>query len=277
MKDAYYFSHDSNARHDPKICMMRSDYGGEGYGWYWIIVEMLRDETEYKMRLQFVRYAVAMQLQCAPDAAEKYIDDCIKRYELFASDGDFFWSNSLIRRMEKRQVKSQKARKSAFSRWQDANALQMECERNANALQMECERNANALRTHDIKGKERKEKERKEKDIYRRIQHLTLAHDEYRKLCDTYGTEETDDILNQMENYAGLKKYRSAFLTATAWLKRRKADAANTAAKPQAPVNPGPGNPMLRAAGYLTPAEIFADQDRRYKADRVALGLEPLP
>lgn len=30
----------------------------------------------------------------------------------------------------------------------------------------------------------------------------------------------------------------------------------------------------IRAAGYLTPAEIFAEQERRYKADRIALGLD---
>ena len=31
-KDAYFFSHDCNARNDPKILALRSVYGAEGYG-----------------------------------------------------------------------------------------------------------------------------------------------------------------------------------------------------------------------------------------------------
>jgi len=43
-KDAYYFSHDSNARHDPNICEMRLNYGMEGYGLYWVMIEMMREQ-----------------------------------------------------------------------------------------------------------------------------------------------------------------------------------------------------------------------------------------
>lgn len=144
MKDAYYFSHDSNARNDPKICMMRVDYGCEGYGWYWIIIEMLRDESEYKMRLQYARKAVAMQLQCTPEAAEKFLKNCMEEYELFESDGEHFWSNSLIRRMGKKDEKSERARQAALSRW--------EKQGNADDKQTHSERNA-------IKEKEKKGKE----------------------------------------------------------------------------------------------------------------------
>jgi hypothetical protein len=45
MKDAYYFSHDTNARNDPKIAAMRQSYGVEGYGLYWIVVEMLAERN----------------------------------------------------------------------------------------------------------------------------------------------------------------------------------------------------------------------------------------
>ena len=40
-KDAYYFSHDANARLDPKNQAMICKYGMAGYGMYWIIIEML--------------------------------------------------------------------------------------------------------------------------------------------------------------------------------------------------------------------------------------------
>ena len=132
-KDAYYFSHDANARHDPNISEMRADYGSEGYGWYWIIIEMMREQADYKLKLCKCN-AFAMQMQCENDAAKKFIDDCLKRYELFTTDGEYFWSESLIRRMKMREEKSEKARQAALSRWEnndDANAMQTQCERNA--------------------------------------------------------------------------------------------------------------------------------------------------
>ena len=48
-KDAYYFSHDANARRDPRIAQMMSVYGFEGYGWYWALVEMMREQAQYKL------------------------------------------------------------------------------------------------------------------------------------------------------------------------------------------------------------------------------------
>ena len=37
----YYFAHDYEAASDPKILCMLSDYGGEGYGLYWRLIEAL--------------------------------------------------------------------------------------------------------------------------------------------------------------------------------------------------------------------------------------------
>ena len=65
-KDAYYFSHDANARQDPKILEMISVYGIEGYGRYWILVEMLREQSDYTLSLtgKYTFNALAMQMQC---------------------------------------------------------------------------------------------------------------------------------------------------------------------------------------------------------------------
>ena len=50
LKDAYYFSHDSNARNDEKIMAMRSVYGLPGYAMYFMIVEILREQSNYKIK-----------------------------------------------------------------------------------------------------------------------------------------------------------------------------------------------------------------------------------
>lgn len=133
-KDAYFFSHDSNARNDPKIAAMRGQYGSEGYGWFWMLIEMMREADGYRldMHSRYVWNAFALQLQCTTDAAQTFIEDCIDVFKLFESDGDYFWSNSLLRRMEHWEAKSEKRRAAANARWgKDANALQMDSKCNA--------------------------------------------------------------------------------------------------------------------------------------------------
>lgn len=127
-KDTYYFSHDSNALSDPKILSMRCDYQLEGYGLYWAIIEMLRNESTYKLSLDKTTYrAIQMQTHTKINV-EKYIQDCINEYKessqgngLFNTEGTYFWSESLLNRMSKmesvREKRSEAGKKSAEKRW----------------------------------------------------------------------------------------------------------------------------------------------------------------
>ncbi|MCO7128429.1 DUF4373 domain-containing protein, partial [Sporolactobacillus shoreicorticis] len=131
MKDAYYFSHDSNARYDPKILAMRAVFGMEGYGRYWCLIEILRDEDEYKLeKTKHLYDALAMQMQCERNAAKEFVDACINEFGLLCENDNFIWSESLITRMESKDKKSEKARKAAQKRWQksshDAGSVQMQ-------------------------------------------------------------------------------------------------------------------------------------------------------
>ena len=63
-KDAYFFSHDCNARNDPKILALRSVYGAEGYGVYFMLVEILREQPEYRLSVnKYIWNTLAMQMQ----------------------------------------------------------------------------------------------------------------------------------------------------------------------------------------------------------------------
>lgn len=157
MKDAFYFSHDSNARHDTKIGAMRSVYGMEGYGWYWVLIEMMREQETYRLRIsgKYDYKVLAKQMECEPDAAAQFVHDCINEFTgeeggLFLTDGDFIWSESLNRRMEKKEARSENAKKAAQARWGDAPAMQEQC-------------NSNAIKERKEK-KEIKESSNKEKD-----------------------------------------------------------------------------------------------------------------
>lgn len=172
MKDAFYFSHDCNARHDPKILALRSVYGMEGYGRYWILIEMLREQSDYRIMLtKYVWNALAMQMQCSASEAEEFVQNCINEFRLFQSDGKAFWSESLFRRMSKKDAKTDQARNAANARWnkgkQDSNNAET-CEVNTKAMQTQC--GSNAIKEK----KEKKEEESKEKNIRAREEDKVL-------------------------------------------------------------------------------------------------------
>ena len=143
MKDAYYFSHDANARHDPKILKMISKYGFKGYGWYWTIVEMLREQQNYKLNLHNDLESIAIETRTKPKNISEFINDCIKKFKLFKKEHRYFYSQTLVKRMEIMEEKREKGRKAAHIRWHKTN-----------------KRNADAMQTHSgcnaIKGKESK-------------------------------------------------------------------------------------------------------------------------
>ena len=164
-KEAYYFSHDANARNDPKISAMRAEFGTEGYGRYWIVVEMLREQEDYRLDYNepFIWSAIAQQMQASAEQAKAFVEQCINTYKLFSIDANSerFWSESLLRRMAKRAEiskqrskagkKGAKTRTSSRSDGGQANAKQKQ----ANAEQ----NGAFAKQGKESKGKESKDKE----------------------------------------------------------------------------------------------------------------------
>ena len=119
-KDSYYFSHDSNAHTDPKIIDLLMDLKAEGYGVYWVILEMLRNENGYKLSNQDYN-AIAYMAHSTAEVVEKVI----LNYNLFQVDLDgYFWSDSLIDRMKHLNAKREVLRINAIKRWNDAKAMQ---------------------------------------------------------------------------------------------------------------------------------------------------------
>ena len=107
MKDAYYFSHDSNARNDQRIIKLRQDHGVEGYGIYFMIIEILRDTKNYTLNIDDIS-SISYDIR----VKEEIVLNIIKNYNLFAFEHDFFYSKSLSRRMEKLDKIKEKRRES---------------------------------------------------------------------------------------------------------------------------------------------------------------------
>ena len=91
---------------------------------FWAIIEMLRNEATYKLPLDKTTLrAIKMHTATTIDV-EQYLKDCISEYTdgesgngLFNSDNKFFWSASLLRRMEKYEILKEKRSQAANARW----------------------------------------------------------------------------------------------------------------------------------------------------------------
>ena len=118
-KEAYYFSHDANARNDEKVLMLRADHGWEGYGVYWALLEMMFENADTKLSHNKIK-GIAISYNINITVLNDVINTCISE-SLFVSDGDKFWSESLLRRKGKyqeiKEKKSAAGKKGMEKRW----------------------------------------------------------------------------------------------------------------------------------------------------------------
>jgi hypothetical protein len=221
MKETFYFSHDFNARNDEKIKRLLMRHGVTGYGIYWAIIEDLYMNAN-ALRTECERIAYELRVDA------KVVESVIFDFDLFVFDDENFGSLSVQRRLDERFEKSAKARESANKRWNNANALQTQSDRNA---------------IKESKVKEIKVKENK--NIYKdslnpllififencpNIQKMNqpMTEIEANKLMDAFQFQEIAEILISMDNYKKLNtSYQSPFKTCLNWLKRAKNDKTN--------------------------------------------------
>lgn len=163
-----YFSHDANARNDTKILNLRAALGAEGYGIYFMILERLRDSSDYMSVNDY--NAIAYDLRVGAGLIKRVVEEF--GLFTFTEDGARFYSESLLRRMEIKDEKikniSEIRRAAALKRWNNNDV----CKCNANAMQMQCKKNAN-----DAKEKKSKEKKSKENKNKQNIYHDIDLHD----------------------------------------------------------------------------------------------------
>lgn len=165
-KDAYFFSHDCNARNDPKILALRSVYGAEGYGVYFMLVEILREQPDYKLAVnKYIWSTLAMQMQVEASKLEQIINDCCTEFSengntLLVNDGEYLYSASLLRRMGKVDDISNLRREAARKRWENK-----PCKTSGNSDGCSDDANAGHEQSKEKKSKEKQSKaeQRKEK------------------------------------------------------------------------------------------------------------------
>jgi len=122
MKDAYYFPHFSNARHDRKIKRIRLDWGNQGYALYFMTLEVLRDQSDFSYPTSDIDL-----LADEFNVTEAELKAIIFDYKLFeikkVDEEEVFTSPKLLDYMQPYLERSKKARNAAKKRW-NADAMQ---------------------------------------------------------------------------------------------------------------------------------------------------------
>lgn len=173
-KDAYYFSHDSNSKDDPKCVMLIEQLGLEGYGIFWVLVETLRDQPNYKYPLSLLP-AIARRYN---STAQK-VETVVKNYDLFQfTDDEFFFSVSLMGRMEhletSRLKKSLAGKKGNDIRWNNRIAIAEQSQSDSNVITVPSQTIASKVKKSKVN--ESKDKKIIEVDLF------TQAMDEFKKM-----------------------------------------------------------------------------------------------
>lgn len=118
-KLAYYFPHDYHARNDEKIESLLLDHGWEAYGVYWMLIERMYESASCSIRHDKIKQ-IAQASAISDEKLESIIASCIDE-DLFATDGESFWSESARSRRDNivafREMTATRARRAAEARW----------------------------------------------------------------------------------------------------------------------------------------------------------------
>ena len=152
-----YFNHDCDARNDEKIVALRIRYGAEGYGVYFMLIEMLQAapgctlEKDYK--------ALAVDLRVSARRIKAIVED----FGLFTptDGGKKFYSERLIKYAsevdESYERYAEAGRKGMKARWNKSEPITMLSEKHNDVIDFD---NDVIQTTPDAKTKEEKEREK---------------------------------------------------------------------------------------------------------------------
>lgn len=120
-----YFSHDINTLADPKIAIMINIHGIISYAWWWILLEKLAEANDNKLpcnKVTFLGLSIVMEINpetakfstCLANVAsasnakllEIFIKSLVEDCNLLETDGEYFWSPGMLKRVNLREAKN---------------------------------------------------------------------------------------------------------------------------------------------------------------------------
>lgn len=227
-----YFSHDSNAKDDPKIIKLIDSLGLEGYGAFWVLIESLREQPN--LRLPIIAIP---RLSRTFGITQQKLEAVIKSFELFEDDGEFFYSASLLKRMNEA---SERGREAVNKRYNKIQLIDNQQKSSTSVVQsyrspiLLNEIKVNEIKEEDIITAEAsftQEQMERFKKLKKWISENTprvsqmkepIQIDQYFRLLEKgFNSESLINLLASMHNYEPLlRKNRSTYLTILNWSKR---------------------------------------------------------
>lgn len=173
-KDAYYFPHFSNARSDRKVQRLREELGIEGYGIFFMLLEVLRDQSDLRYPMTDIDLLAREFVTSEPK-----VRTVICNYNLFNVDEEQkFFSPKMIVYLQPYFEKRDRARNAAIimhEKYHSINDLSKSGDANAEQMQSKC---------CASKVKQSKAKQSKEEDKNAPRSGLVFNEDEYPHLKD---------------------------------------------------------------------------------------------
>ncbi len=114
-KETFYFQHDYNARNDDKILELRSKYGAEGYGIFWMIIETMAENENGGAKAGLIG-GLSLGYGVAKDKLLDIFNYCLE-IGLFYEESGYYYSKRLLTHKEFRKVLSENGAAGAAKRW----------------------------------------------------------------------------------------------------------------------------------------------------------------
>lgn len=151
-KNSKWFTHDVDALDDPKIMLLVSQFGWEAYALYWMLLEKLCKQSEYRLPVILLD-----SISRNAGVSKEKIEAIVTKFGLFETEEGFFFSPSLIRRMQIFENRIKINRQNALNRWNpkrrkdaDKNAIALQSQSNRNAMAEQSQCNGNAIIEYNI-------------------------------------------------------------------------------------------------------------------------------
>lgn len=226
MKEAYYFPHFCNARHDRKIKRILKELGIEGYGIFFMLLEVLREQLDFRYPVQDVDL-----LADEFGTSEQKVKAVISGYDLFKYDDEnFFFSPKLEEYMQPWLSMKEQRRIAGIRSGVVRKKITEEQPLNNRSTTVEQPLNENEQK----KRKEKKRKESKREEIiytswtnpnatqYGEFVRLTAA--EFDQMICEIGLKRTKHMISSLNSYIenigideATRRYKSHRVTMMTW------------------------------------------------------------
>lgn len=104
-KNSFWFKHDYNARNDEKILELRSEYGVEGYGIYWMLIESMCETSCGGLKASLIG-GLSHGFGVAKARLAEIIKFCIE-IGLFYDENGTYYSKRLLKHKQERKYLSE--------------------------------------------------------------------------------------------------------------------------------------------------------------------------